>query len=215
MGSKKLIASALAPAAALHRRFGEPTRRLWAYARLRAHLGANTGAYPSDVDESVVVMGMPEIRGTGNIRLGKNLYLYRELYWETQQQGAIQVGDGVVMSRGVHIVSFSAITIGDGAMIGEYSSIRDANHRFGDGQSVRESGHDSSPISIGKNAWVSRGVTILPGVSIGDHAIVGANAVVTKDVADGEIVAGIPAKPMGSTFTNSVPFTAGRKLREL
>ena len=203
MDTKRLLAKALAPLAVLHRSLGESSRRLWAYSRLRAELG--------EVDESVVVMGMPEIRGTANITLGKNLFLYRELYWETNERGAIHIGNGVVMSRGVHIVSFSGVVIGDGAMIGEYTSIRDANHRFGDRQSVRDSGHDTSPITIGKNAWVARGVTLLPGVSIGDHAIVGANAVVTKDVADGEIVAGIPAQPVGTTFIHSVFLSAARK----
>jgi acetyltransferase-like isoleucine patch superfamily enzyme len=55
-------------------------------------------------------------------------------------------------------------------MIGEYSSIRDSNHRVTPGQPIRYSGYDAAPIRIGHNAWVGRGVTVLPGVTIGAKA---------------------------------------------
>jgi acetyltransferase-like isoleucine patch superfamily enzyme len=136
---------------------------------------------------------VPEIHGTGRIALGRNLYLYRDLYFETQREGSIRIGDNVVISRGVHIVSFARITIGENSMIGEYASIRDANHRFGDGVPIRNSGHTSAPIEIGANVWIGRGVTILPGIRIGDNAVIGANAVVTRDVAADTVAAGVPA----------------------
>ena len=50
------------------------------------------------------------------------------------------------------------------------------------------------PVHIGKNAWIGAGATILPGVTVGDNAVVGAASVVTKDVAPDTIVAGNPAK---------------------
>lgn len=51
-----------------------------------------------------------------------------------------------------------------------------------------------SPVSIGNKVWVGANVTILPGISLGDGAIIAAGAVVTKDVAPGTIVGGVPAK---------------------
>ena len=189
MTLKKLVVALLGPAATVAIRVNEPLVRVWAHARLRAALGAR-------LDPSVVVLGMPEIRGNARLVLGKDLFLYRELYFETQEQGQIAIGDGVVISRGVHLVSFASVTIGEGAMIGEYASIRDANHRLEPGRSVRETGHASAPITIGRNAWIGRGVTVLPGVTIGEGAVVGANAVVTRDVAPGAIVAGVPARPV-------------------
>jgi acetyltransferase-like isoleucine patch superfamily enzyme len=162
--------------------------RLWSFARLAASL-------KTAVDHSVVVLGVPEIHGSANITLGRDLMLYRELYLETQGQGRIEIGDGVVISRGTHIVSFSSITIGEGSMIGEYCSIRDANHAIST-ESIRYSGHTGAPISIGRNAWIGRGAAILAGVTIGDNAVIGANAVVTHNVAAGSIVAGVPARPL-------------------
>ena len=50
------------------------------------------------------------------------------------------------------------------------------------------------PVKIGKNVWIGGKAIILPGVTIGDNAIVGAGAVVTRDVAEGATVMGIPAR---------------------
>ena len=187
---KRGLLRLLAPAARLARSLS-PLGRLWAHARLASQL-----AFP--LDPSVVVLGVPEVQGTGRIRLGRNLYLYRGLYLETQGEGEIQIASDVVLSRGVHLVAFSSIEIGAGSMIGEYSSIRDANHRFDSLDHLRSSGHTAQPIHIGTNVWIGRGVTVLAGVSIGDRAVVGANAVVTRDVAPGSVVAGVPARPLHS-----------------
>jgi acetyltransferase-like isoleucine patch superfamily enzyme len=147
--------------------------------------------YP--LDPSVIVMGATEVRGTGNIKLGRNLLLFPGGYLETRGDGSIAIGDDVVFSRGVHVVSYARISIGAGTMIGEYSSIRDANHvRDGDG-SLRDGSHFAAAIMIGRKVWIGRGVTVLPGVSIGDRATVAANAVVTRDVTAGTTVAGVPA----------------------
>jgi acetyltransferase-like isoleucine patch superfamily enzyme len=189
MNFKSIAVHVLAPPAILAQRLGEPWRRAWAHARLAAAIGL-------PVDPSVVILGVAEIHGSGHIRVGRNLFLYRGLYLETQEDGAISIGDGVVISRGVHIVSFARVEIEAGVMIGEYSSIRDANHRLAPAQTVRYSGHNAAPIVIERNAWLGRGVTVLPGVTIGAHAVVGANAVITRDVPQGATVAGIPAKPL-------------------
>ncbi len=186
---KRLAAGLLAPAAAAATGPGAAWRRLWAYARLRAALGPQVPA-------TVVAEGMPELHGTRRIRLGEALYLYPDLYWETRENGSITLGDRVVLSRGVHLAARAAIEIGDGSMVGEYTSIRDANH--GSGDSLRDAPHQAKPIRIGREVWIGRGFTILPGVHIGDGAVVGANAVVTRDVPPGCVVAGVPARPLAS-----------------
>jgi len=87
----------------------------------------------------------------------------------------------------------AGITIGKGAMLGEYTSIRDANHRRETGVAIRDAGHTAKPIVIGAEAWIGRGAIVLGGVTIGEGATVGANAVVTRDVPPGSTVAGVPA----------------------
>jgi acetyltransferase-like isoleucine patch superfamily enzyme len=184
---KTLLAALLAPFARCAP-VAERLARLWAFARLQADLPRTR------LDAGTVILGPAELRGSRRILLGRGLFLYRELYLETQGTGEIAIGDGVVISRGAHLVAFAGIRIGAGSMIGEYASIRDANHRAGATVPLRDAGHDARPIDIGREVWIGRGVTVLPGVRIGDRAVVGANAVVTRDVPAGARVGGVPAR---------------------
>lgn len=185
---KGFLAKAVRPLLLLGNIMDGSSRRFWAFARLSARV--------KSLDASVVVQGMPELHGTARIRFGRNLYLYRDLYLETREEGSIVIGDDVVLSRGVHLVAYDGIEIGGGSMIGEYASLRDANHRFGPGLAPRNSGHDARRIRIGRNVWIGRGATILPGVTVGDGAVIGANAVVTRDVAAARVVGGVPARSL-------------------
>jgi len=164
----------------------EGWRRVSAFAAMRARLSV-------PLPTSTVVLGRPGVYGTGRVRCGEGLLIYPHQYFETHGQGEIVLGDRVVLSSGVHLVAYAGIFIGDGSMIGEYTSIRDANHTREVGRSLRDSAHEAKPIIIGKEVWIGRGVVVLSGVTIGDGATVGANAVVTKDVAPGTMVAGVPA----------------------
>jgi acetyltransferase-like isoleucine patch superfamily enzyme len=173
-------------------------------APLREGLGRLYGhaSLAADLDEelpaSVVVLGRIWVYGSGHIRIGENVLLYPGIHLETQGDARIELGDEVVISRGAHLVAMAAVTIGKGTLIGEYASIRDANHMRDPEQQIRDSGYSAKPITIGHEVWIGRGVTILGGVTIGDKATIGANAVVTKDIAEGVTVVGIPALPISA-----------------
>ena len=96
------------------------------------------------------------MHGTRKITLGENIYLHHNLYFETQDSGCIKIGIDVVLSRGFHLVGFAGIVLEDGAIIGKYSSIRDANHRVITGSSVHNSGHLDNPVTIRRTAWIGR-----------------------------------------------------------
>jgi acetyltransferase-like isoleucine patch superfamily enzyme len=194
MPSTALKSALAAPLVFLRRRMAavlELSRRIRAFAALRAQL---TVPLPA----STVILGPAQVYGTRRVRCGEGLLIYPNQYWETWDNGEIVLGDGVVLSSGVHLVAYDGIFIGNGSMIGEYTSIRDANHTREDGRALRDSNHVAKPIVIGKEVWIGRGAAILSGVSIGDGATVGANAVVTKDVPAGAVVAGVPAVPIRS-----------------
>jgi acetyltransferase-like isoleucine patch superfamily enzyme len=171
-------------------RLRELARRGYAHAALAAQL-------ITSLPTSVVVLGRCSVFGTGRIHIGAHALLYPDLHLETQGQSEIVMGDSVVLSRGVHLVAMAGISIGPGCMIGEYASLRDANHTRLENIPLRDAGHTAKPITLGREVWIGRGVTVLGGVTIGDGATVGANAVVTKDIPAGGIYGGIPAVPLG------------------
>jgi acetyltransferase-like isoleucine patch superfamily enzyme/GT2 family glycosyltransferase len=189
---KRTLMRLLVPLAGVWRRVVQDRwLRVWSLARLQEAIG-------TPVHASNVVLGPVDVLGTGNVRLGRDALIYPGVHLETQGTGRIEIGDGVVLSRGVHIVAFDRVTLGDGVMIGEYSSLRDANHRQSV-DSIRDSGHDHAPIAVGRNAWIGRGVTVLKGVALGDSCVVAANAVVTRRVTAGSVVGGVPAKALKTT----------------
>jgi acetyltransferase-like isoleucine patch superfamily enzyme len=195
-----------------HRRMAyvlQSWRRVSAFSALRARL---TVPLPL----STVVLGRANIYGTGRIRCGEGLLIYPYQYMETYGEGEIILGDGVVLSSGVHLVAYAGIRIGKGSMIGEYTSIRDANHTRADGRTLRDSDHAAKPIVIGDQVWIGRGVAVLSGVTIGDGATVGANAVVTRDVPAGAVVAGVPAVSIERKAQESFedPIDMARELRK-
>lgn len=191
--SKALLVRALLPLAWCQRVIGQRWLRVWSLARLQEGLAC-------PVHPSNVILGGLELHGTRNIRLGQGALIYPGVYLETQGKGSITLGDGVVLSRGVHIVAFEQVVLGAGCMVGEYTSIRDANHRP-DPVSIRNSGHTGAPIEIGPNVWIGRGASILAGASIGANSVVAANAVLTKPIGAGQLVGGVPARPLQTQST--------------
>lgn len=186
---KVVVGVPLRSALKLTRPLRENLTRIYAHSAFAADLATPLPA-------SAVIQGRIEVHGTRRIHVGEDVLFYPGIYLETQEAASIQIGNDVVLSRGVHIVAMAGVTIGPGSMIGEYTSIRDANHARSEAVSIRNAGHTAKPIAIGREVWIGRGATVLGGVSIGDGATVGANAVVTKDVPAGAIVAGVPAVPI-------------------
>ena len=199
MAIKPLLNRLFSPLARVQNAVAPKWGQFWSYARLSAALGVR-------VDASVVLLGPVELHGTRRIALGERLYVYPGQYWETRENGRIEIGDDAVLSRGVHLVAYDSVRIGAGTMIGEYASVRDANHRRADPGTapeaasgrLRDSGHEARAIVIGCGVWIGRGAVVLAGVTIGDGAVVGANAVVTRDVPAGAVVGGVPAQPLRS-----------------
>jgi acetyltransferase-like isoleucine patch superfamily enzyme len=192
MPSRSIKTVLAAPLVFFHRSFAS-VEKLWVRVRAFAALSAQL-AVP--LPASTVVLGRANVYGTGRIRCGEGLLIYPNQYLETHDDAEIVLGDGVVISSGVHLVAYAGIRIGKGSMIGEYASIRDANHTRQPGQNLRDSDHSAKSIHIGEQVWIGRGVAVLSGVTIGDGATVGANAVVTRDVPAGATVAGVPAVPI-------------------
>lgn len=103
----------------------------------------------------------------------------------------ITIGKNVFINHACSFLDLGGITIKDDVLIGPKVNLVTENHPINPSQ--RKSLALNS-ILIKRNAWIGAAVTVLPGVTIGENAIIAAGAVVTKNVADNTIVGGIPAK---------------------
>ena len=105
----------------------------------------------------------------------------------------ISLGAGVFLNFNCVILDVVAVTIGDGTQVGPGVQILTADHPRD--VATRRAGLElGRPIHIGRNVWIGGGALILPGVRIGDDAIVGAGSVVTREVPRGATAVGNPAR---------------------
>jgi maltose O-acetyltransferase len=105
----------------------------------------------------------------------------------------ISLGARVFLNFNCVILDVVSVSIGDGTQIGPAVQIYAADHPRD--PAVRRSGLEfGRPVRIGCNVWIGGGAIILPGLAIGDDALIGAGSVVTRDVPAGTTVAGNPAR---------------------
>ena len=103
----------------------------------------------------------------------------------------IRIGRNVFINHGCSFLDLGGITIEDDVLIGPNVQLITENHPV---KPSERKALDLKAILIKKNAWLGAGAIILPGVTVGENSVVAAGAVVTKDVPDNVVVAGIPAK---------------------
>ena len=107
--------------------------------------------------------------------------------------GDVVIGDYTRV--GLHNTIIGPVTIGHHVNLAQGITVTALNHNFADiTRRIDQQGVATSPVVIGNDVWIGANAVILPGVTIGSHAVVAAGAVVTKDVPGNCIVAGVPAK---------------------
>lgn len=130
-------------------------------------------------------------------RVGRNPTIYAGV-WIRPIRG-LSLGDNVSIGKDVIITTTGTVTIGHNVLIGHGSKIISANHVIPPGQGqIRFAGHESKPVIIENDVWIAAQAVILPGVRIGEGAVVAAGAVVTRDVPPFTIVGGVPARILRS-----------------
>lgn len=131
------------------------------------------------------------VLGADRIRIGRGCSIARDAWLACEDGGGpIDIGDEVSFAPGVHLHAMDSITIGARCSFAESVYVGSADHDPHDHSRIRGSG----PVAIGEDCFVGLRAVILGGVTIGAGAVIGAHAVVTKDVPRGAVVSGVPAR---------------------
>lgn len=132
------------------------------------------------------------------IRIGTRALVEHDVYLKVVGDGAIvDIGDHVFIGAGCELDAAERIAIGPHTLLAPGVFITDHTHNSARGLRLDEQGNRNAKVTIGRDVWLGTRSVVLHGVTIGDGAIVGAGAVVTKDVAAHAIVAGVPARVIG------------------
>lgn len=107
--------------------------------------------------------------------------------------GNLVIGNNTRVGIGNTIIG--PVTISDNVNIGQNVTISGLNHNYEDpGKTISEQGVSTMPIKIENNVWIGANSVVLPGVQIGNHSVIGAGSIITKDIPPYSVVVGNPAR---------------------
>ena len=177
------------------RRWYERNHRLGRRWRLDRH-AARGGFFIRYPVEGELLEALDE----GRLRIGEGTLLEPGCWITLGPEAEIEIGAGCFLNRNTMIAAQHRVAIGDHTMLANGCFVGDAAHRYDDPDlPITWQGFTSKgPVEIGSNCWLAANVVVASGVTIGEHCVVGANSVVTRDLPDHTVAAGAPAAPIGS-----------------
>ena len=157
---------------------------------LGARIGNSTGI------PSGTLMNWPhQVQIGSKCVLEENIAFVYAAPWEAARS-AIQLGDRVFVGRGCEFNICGSIRVGNDALIASGCKFIDHNHGVARGVPINQQPNETIPIVLENDVWLGVNAVVLKGVTIGEGAVVGAGAIVTKSVPPGEIWGGVPARKM-------------------
>lgn len=129
------------------------------------------------------------------VNISKNTVIGKNTRISAGDNGKVYIGENVLIDDCTFIMAHEKITIGKNTKVAAFCFITDFNHKYQD-KNLRlvDQGYNTNPVKIGENVWIGTHSIILPGVTIGDRAVIGAGSVVTKDIPANSVAVGNPAK---------------------
>jgi acetyltransferase-like isoleucine patch superfamily enzyme len=152
------------------------------------HLGSNVF-----IDDGVVIF---QDAGGGPVVIGDRVRLQDHVHIQSGSGGSVTIGAGTSIQRGCQIEAYVApINIGTSVSIAPRCAFYSCNHGFLPGTPISSQPLQAKgAITVDDGAWLGHGVIVLSGVRIGRGAVIGAGSTVTRDVPDGAVAVGVPAR---------------------
>lgn len=149
------------------------------------------------VEDYAEVQGLAQqgVNFGSQVSIGRGTQIRPSSYYGGEIGVGLWVGDRSSFGAGCFVGCSGEIRIGSDVMLGPGVRLFSEDHAFDDtSQSIKSQGVERTFLTIGDDTWIGSGVTITAGVSVGSGVVVAAGSVVTRDVPDGAIVAGVPAR---------------------
>lgn len=163
--------------------------------RLRARCLALRGAH---VGAKTRLESRVSVKRPTRLTFGKHCRIESYAFFKIEDDRArVELGDYVFVGRGVEFDATVHLSIGAHSLIAPGCFITDHAHNIAARTTIDSQGCSSAPTRIGKDVWIGARAVVLAGVNIGDGAVVGAGAVVTRDIAANAIAVGVPARVIG------------------
>ncbi len=189
------------------RRWYERTHTLRNRWRINRH-AARGGFFVRHPIEGEVLEALDE----GRLLIGEGTKLEPGCWITMAPEARITIGRGCFLNRETMLAAHELIEIGDHVMFANHCFVGDADHKYDDPSlPITWQGFTPrGPVRIGSNVWLGKGVVVQGGRTIGDRCVIGSNSVVTKDLPEATIAAGVPAKVLREIeFTESEDGSGG------
>jgi acetyltransferase-like isoleucine patch superfamily enzyme len=135
-----------------------------------------------------------QIGRTARVRFGRWVWIGHGTKIRCHE-GEVRIGEKTVLGQECTISAYQHVSIGEQCIIADRVMMIDFDHNVAEVErAIRHQGIYKRDVRVGNNVWIGYGAQILRGASVGDNAIVGASAVVTRDVPANAVVAGAPAR---------------------
>jgi acetyltransferase-like isoleucine patch superfamily enzyme len=192
--------------AAAQQHGGALVRWGWNHAKQLAAIGPmspEAQRFGSFGDGSVICFPNDGLVNVESIHLGANTLISSHVVlsagWGPGHVGlpdrVVSIGDRCLIGRGSSVIGHRLIKIGDDVWTGQHVHLTDMNHGYERLDiPISQQNQPENPIRIGQGSWLGHHVVVLPGVTIGEHVVVGAGSVVNRDLPSFSVCAGSPAK---------------------
>lgn len=149
----------------------------------------------ADLGNNIRIKGIENLTLGEDVKIADNVFLHCGQFQENIRRGKISIGNNVYIGPSCVLFGEGEIEIGDDCLISPGTIITSQQHSYADANTpIREQPSEHARIVIDDDVWIGSNAVILPGIRVGRGSVIGAGAVVTKDIPPYSVAVGVPAR---------------------